>query len=103
MSEMTEWVQMADPDHIKKERAKTREMKASLWWRQQLGKGICYHCEEKFPKEDLTLDHLIPISRGGKTNKNNVVVSCRSCNASKKHFTRAELALQNLELTDCHK
>jgi 5-methylcytosine-specific restriction protein A len=87
----------ADPSHIRIERAKAREMKKTSWWKQRLGEGKCYHCEGKFPKEQLTMDHLIPLARGGKTTKNNVVVSCHECNANKKYFTRAELALQELQ------
>ncbi|NJL25809.1 MAG: HNH endonuclease, partial [Calothrix sp. SM1_5_4] len=70
--------------HIKRERAKAREMRASSWWRQQIGKGICYHCEQRFPREELTMDHLIPLSRGGKSLKKNIVVSCKQCNSHKK-------------------
>lgn len=86
----------ASDEHVRRERAKAREMKLSQWWKQQLGKGICYHCEQKFKKEDLTMDHLIPISRGGKTSKHNVVVACKPCNTSKKYYTQAELRMQEL-------
>ncbi len=92
-----EYIETVDPAEIKRERAKAREIRATNWWRQQVGKGICYHCEKKFPKEILTMDHLIPISRGGRSTKKNIVVSCKPCNSLKKNRTVAELRLSELK------
>ena len=83
--------------HQKKEKAKARELRQSQWWRQEIGKGICYHCGEKFKAADLTMDHLIPIARGGKSTKNNCVPSCKDCNNKKGYKTRAEMALEELK------
>ena len=82
--------------HTKRERAKAKEMRKSLWWRQQLGKGVCYHCEQQFERDDLTMDHLIPIARGGLTTKKNVVVACKECNSLKKNLTIAEIRLSEI-------
>lgn len=82
--------------HSKRERAKAKEMRKSLWWRQQLGKGICYHCQQHFDREELTMDHLIPIARGGRTTKKNVVVACKQCNSLKKNLTIAEIRLSEI-------
>ena len=82
--------------HQKKEKAKARELRGSQWWRQELGKGTCYHCGERFKPEELTMDHLIPIARGGKSNKKNCVPSCKSCNTKKGAKTRAEMELDKL-------
>lgn len=84
------------------EKAKARELRQSSWWKQQVGKGVCYHCEQKFAPADLTMDHLIPIARGGKTNKKNCVPCCKDCNNKKAYKTRAELALEELQM-DLHK
>lgn len=43
------------------------------------------------------MDHLIPIARGGKSNKNNCVPSCKDCNSKKGYKTRAEMALEELK------
>ncbi|MBO9667687.1 MAG: HNH endonuclease [Bdellovibrio sp.] len=83
--------------HQKKEKAKARELRQSQWWRQELGKGLCYHCGNKFKPADLTMDHLIPIARGGKSTKNNCVPSCKDCNSKKGYKTRAEMALEELK------
>jgi 5-methylcytosine-specific restriction protein A len=90
------YFEITDPAHVKRERAKAREMRDSQWWKQELGKGICYHCGGRFSREELTMDHLIPISRGGKSNKKNIVVSCKECNSLKKNLTVAEIRLREL-------
>ncbi len=89
----------ASPEHQKREKAKARELRQSQWWRQEVGKGTCYHCEQRFKATDLTMDHLIPIARGGKSNKKNCVPSCKECNTKKSYRTRAEMALDNLKIS----
>ena len=82
--------------HIKRERAKARELRASQWWKQQVGPGVCHHCGKKFLKTELTMDHLIPVARGGKSSKNNVVPSCKPCNQSRGHKLDIERTLEKL-------
>jgi len=44
----------------------------------------CHYCGKKnLWHKQLTLDHKIPVSKGGQGTKDNLVVSCLSCNASK--------------------
>ncbi len=81
----------------KKERHKAKELRVSQWWRAQIAKGLCHHCGGHFPKEALTMDHLIPIARGGKSSKGNCVVSCKECNSKKGHRTPVELVLESLK------
>lgn len=40
-------------------------------------------CQYCWIHEDLTIDHIVPISKGGKSIEDNLQVLCRSCNASK--------------------
>jgi 5-methylcytosine-specific restriction protein A len=86
----------ASPEHQKREKAKARDLRASQWWKQEVGKGICYHCENKFKPAELTMDHLIPVVRGGKSDKKNCVPCCKDCNTKKGHQTRAEMAMDVL-------
>ena len=72
-------------EHIRKERRRARDLRASQWWKRKRALGICYHCGEKFPPGELTMDHLVPIIRGGKSTKGNLVVSCKRCNSERKH------------------
>jgi 5-methylcytosine-specific restriction protein A len=94
-SSMDFYFEKAPEDHIRREKAKARELRDSQWWRQQVGTGKCHYCGEKFEKSELTMDHMIPIVRGGKSSKSNVVVSCKPCNNAKKYFTPAEMAMNS--------
>lgn len=43
----------------------------------------CQYCGDVFDKKNLTVDHVTPRSKGGKTDYNNLVTSCQPCNAKK--------------------
>lgn len=43
--------------------------------------GICTYCKQWHKK--LTLDHVIPLAKGGAHDSNNAVPACKSCNSSK--------------------
>ena len=43
----------------------------------------CQYCNTPFPRRLLTLDHVRPISMGGKTNWENIVAACGPCNTRK--------------------
>lgn len=87
----------ASAEHQKREKNKARELRQSQWWKGQLGQGKCYHCEQRFPPAELTMDHLIPIARGGKSDKKNCVPSCKECNTKKGHQLSVEIAFENLK------
>jgi 5-methylcytosine-specific restriction endonuclease McrA len=44
---------------------------------------VCQYCGDDFPSHDLTFDHVVPRSRGGRTTWENVVTACSSCNLLK--------------------
>lgn len=44
----------------------------------------CQYCGERFEERGLTLDHVIPRSKGGKTVWDNVLTCCHDCNAQKR-------------------
>jgi 5-methylcytosine-specific restriction endonuclease McrA len=46
-------------------------------------KATCYMCHRKLPFEEITLEHIIPRSRGGKTVESNLKVACEPCNNRK--------------------
>jgi 5-methylcytosine-specific restriction endonuclease McrA len=83
ISEVTE-------EQIKRERAKAREIRQSAWWKRKCSDGVCYYCNEKFPPKELTMDHLVPVIRGGRSTKGNIVTSCKECNNRKKHMLPVE-------------
>ena len=75
------------------ERKKAKLLKKTAWWKNQLGKNQCYYCKENFHPKELTMDHKISLSRGGKSIKKNVVPSCQSCNKKKKHLLPLEVEI----------
>ena len=54
----------------------------------------CQYCGERKATAELTFDHVIPRSRGGKTAWENIVIACRACNANKGARTPAEAAMR---------
>jgi 5-methylcytosine-specific restriction endonuclease McrA len=75
---------------IKREREKSRELRKSRWWKNRVALGICHFCGLRFPPDELTMDHLVPVSRGGKASRNNVVPACKECNSRKKYLLPIE-------------
>ena len=56
-------------------------------WRD---KNICQYCAKRFSYSELTMDHIIPKSRGGDKSWTNIVASCRKCNSAKGNKTPQE-------------
>lgn len=50
----------------------------------------CQYCGRSFPSHQLSLDHVMPRSRGGETSWQNVVCSCVGCNTKKGSRTPQE-------------
>jgi 5-methylcytosine-specific restriction endonuclease McrA len=55
--------------------------------------STCQYCRQKLPPRELTLDHVIPRSRGGASTWENLVASCKPCNNVKGDRTPAEAGL----------
>jgi len=85
-----EFVITVSDDFIRAERNKAREIRQSQWWRNKLGNGKCYYCEQLFHPDDLSMDHKTPIIRGGRSTRNNVVPCCKDCNNEKKYHLLGE-------------
>ena len=79
-----------EEEDIRRERNRARELKKTRWWKERLAKGICYYCRKKFLPRDLTMDHIVPLVRGGRSTKGNVVPVCKECNARKKYLLPME-------------
>lgn len=73
-----------DDAEIRRERAKARELRKSRWWQQKTASGKCYYCGKKTAFKNLTMDHLVPLARGGRSTKDNLVPCCKECNNRKK-------------------
>jgi 5-methylcytosine-specific restriction endonuclease McrA len=46
-------------------------------------RNACQYCGQRFPTEDLSIDHVVPRAQGGVSNWTNCVVACLECNARK--------------------
>ena len=59
--------------------------------------NTCQYCRHVFPLSKLTLDHVIPKSRGGGKSWNNLVASCMKCNQRKGNRLPKEAGMQLLK------
>ncbi|GIX34353.1 MAG: hypothetical protein KatS3mg126_0132 [Lysobacteraceae bacterium] len=63
---------------------------AALFARDQ---HLCLYCGQVFPRHQLTRDHVVPLSRGGRDAWQNVVSACIACNLRKGGRTPAEAGM----------
>jgi 5-methylcytosine-specific restriction endonuclease McrA len=75
---------------IRREKEKARELRKTQWWINRVAKGICHYCGGVFPPAGLTMDHIVPVVRGGRSARGNVVPACKECNNRKKHMLPIE-------------
>lgn len=69
---------------IRKEKAKARELRKSSWWKNKIAQGVCHYCGLEFSPGELTMDHIVPLARGGTSTKGNLATTCKECNNKKK-------------------
>lgn len=91
-----------DESQIRQERAKARELRKQNWWKNKIAKGICHYCGKTVPPKELTLDHIVPLVRGGRSSKGNCVPACKECNSQKQSMLPIEWEeyLQRLKAQD---
>ena len=66
-------------DYIQR-RANPRFNKFNLLLRDRF---TCQYCDVEVSRANVTFDHVVPLSKGGKTNWKNIVASCMPCNSTK--------------------
>lgn len=81
-----------DPDALRRERARARELRQSAWWKRRIARGVCYYCRREVGAKALTMDHIVPLGRGGKSTRGNVVPACKACNTEKQSRVPVEWA-----------
>lgn len=54
---------------------------------------VCQYCGQKFSKNHLTLDHVIPVVQGGGKNWENIVTACKPCNQRKGGRTPSQSSM----------
>lgn len=77
-------------EQLRRERQKARELRRSQWWRNRISAGCCHYCGGHFGVKGLTLDHVVPLVRGGKSTRGNCVPACKECNTRKRDLLPTE-------------
>ena len=67
--------------------------KRNIFWRDA---NVCQYCTKTFHIKELTIDHVIPKSRGGKNTWQNLATSCMKCNQKKGARTPEEANMKLL-------
>jgi 5-methylcytosine-specific restriction endonuclease McrA len=60
--------------------------------------NLCMYCGKQFTDRDLSCDHIVPTSRGGRNTWVNVVAACKRCNHYKQNRTPEEAGMELLAL-----
>ena len=81
---------LVDDQELNREKQKARALRKTSWWRKKCASGRCYYCGKRTGPAKLTMDHLVPLSRGGKSSRGNLVPACKECNNSKKNLLPME-------------
>ena len=79
-----------EPEDLARERARARALRASQWWKRRIDDGACFYCRRRVGGRALTMDHVVPLGRGGRSVRGNVVPACADCNARKKWLLPVE-------------
>lgn len=77
------WVEVSE-EQLRREREKARELRRSNWWSNRIAAGVCHYCGTRVSPRELTLDHIVPLVRGGQSSKGNCVPACKACNSAKQ-------------------
>jgi len=87
---MAIYFETVSDEDIKREREKARRLRRTHWWNSRIDKGICHYCNRQVGRENLTMDHVVALARGGKSKKGNLVPACKECNNKKKSLLPVE-------------
>ncbi|PYM95716.1 MAG: HNH endonuclease [Candidatus Rokuibacteriota bacterium] len=87
---MSEFELPVAPETLRRERAKARELRQSQWWKRRIADGVCAYCRRRVGHRALTMDHVVPLGRGGRSTRGNVVPSCKDCNSRKQSLVPVE-------------
>jgi 5-methylcytosine-specific restriction enzyme A len=74
----------ADDGGLRREKERARELRQTAWWKRRIAPGICHYCGRAVGARALTLDHVVPLVRGGRSVRANIVASCKECNSKKQ-------------------
>ncbi len=78
------FIPKADGADLRRQKARARELRASAWWKRRVAAGVCHYCRRAVGSRALTLDHVVPMIRGGRSVRANLVPACKDCNTKKQ-------------------
>lgn len=87
---MSDFYAPVEPEILTRERAKARALRQSQWWKRRVSAGVCHYCRRRVGVRALTMDHLVPLGRGGRSVRGNVVPACKACNTTKQSLLPVE-------------
>lgn len=73
-----------------KRRSQVQFTRANIYTRDNY---TCQYCREKCATDDLTFDHVVPVSRGGPRTWENITTACLDCNRKKGNRTPEEAGM----------
>ena len=79
-------IDIANEEEIRREKEKARRLRRT----QKTQRGVCHYCHREVGRKQLTMDHIVPLSRGGKSKKGNIVAACKECNNKKRYLLPVE-------------
>ncbi|MEZ4743731.1 MAG: HNH endonuclease signature motif containing protein [Bdellovibrionota bacterium] len=80
-------------EFIQQERSKAQALRKQIGGKTNLPGAFATIVKSR-SKKLLTMDHIVPVSRGGYSIKSNIVTACKDCNTAKKDLTAAEWMLE---------
>ncbi|XP_062113507.1 uncharacterized protein LOC133824594 [Humulus lupulus] len=77
---------------VKRRRIKSNLSRKNILYRDN------YTCQYCYSQENLTIDHVLPVARGGEWEWENLVTACSKCNSKKGHKTMEEANMKLIKI-----
>jgi 5-methylcytosine-specific restriction enzyme A len=74
----------ATSQQLRREKARARDLRQTAWWKRRIAPGRCHYCGRQVGPRALTMDHVVPLIRGGRSIRANLVPCCHDCNDRKQ-------------------
>lgn len=87
---MDPYISTVSEAELRRERERARALRASQWWKRRIAAGRCHYCGGQVGSRALSMDHVVPLIRGGRSRRGNVVPACKECNNKKKSLLPLE-------------
>ena len=84
MTAAERFVPEGDAAAARREKAIARELRQTGWWKRRIADGRCHYCRREVGARGLTLDHVVPLIRGGRSIRGNVVPAGKDCHTAKQ-------------------